>query len=52
LPSAVARGFAKAGDSAAAVTFVVKTVAGMVDRLATLRSADAATINGRRIPFG
>jgi 3-oxoacyl-[acyl-carrier protein] reductase len=53
---AVAQGFAKGGDSAAAVIFVVKSLAGLEQELANrvvgLWSADAASINGTRIPLG
>jgi hypothetical protein len=47
----VAQGFGKAGDTAAAVTFRVQSLAGLEDRLAAsvveLWAADAAELNGR-----
>ncbi|MFB9308262.1 NAD(P)-dependent dehydrogenase (short-subunit alcohol dehydrogenase family) [Agromyces hippuratus] len=47
----LAQGFAKAGDTAAAVTFRVQALAGLEDRLAAevveLWAADAAELNGR-----
>jgi 3-oxoacyl-[acyl-carrier protein] reductase len=53
---AVAQGFAKSGDSAAAVIFVVKSLAGLeqelADRVVGLWPEDAASINGTRIPLG
>lgn len=52
---ALAQGFAKAGDTAAAVIFVVKTLVGLeaelADRVVGLWASDAATMNGARLPL-
>ena len=52
---AVAQGLAKEAPNAAAVIFVVKTLAGLEERLADevvdLWAADPSTINGTRIPL-
>ncbi|WP_426626258.1 SDR family NAD(P)-dependent oxidoreductase [Leifsonia sp. McL0607] len=53
---AVAQGLAKQAPQSAAVVFVVKTLAGLEDRLGEeivgLWAADAGAINGRRLPLG
>lgn len=52
---AVAQGFAKQAPDAAATVFVVKTLAGLEDRLGEevvrLWSSDPAAVNGARIPL-
>ena len=52
---AVAQGFAKQAPQSAAVVFVVKTLAGLEERLGdevvALWDADAASVNGARLPL-
>lgn len=52
---AVAQGFGKAGDTAAATIFVVRSLAGLEDELAgrivALWQTDAASLNAARVPL-